>query len=197
MARRRPTEPTANPARGAILVAVAVVVGLVLLRHGLDTSETIIPSTTDGASTDSTDSSTDGTSVDDGTDGTDGSTTARQPSEVPTIVLNGSGIQGAAGRYSTALATLGYNLTDADGANSTSNVTATQVLYAARLRAGGPGRGLGHRRTGVDGRADDDHGARHDLGRAGRRRARPRPRRPGAAGRGRRRADDRVISPSG
>src|SRR3546814_15601943 len=37
MARHRPTEPTVNPARGAALVAVAVLVGLVLLRNGHDT----------------------------------------------------------------------------------------------------------------------------------------------------------------
>ena len=41
MARRRPAEPTANPARGAALVVVAVVIGLFLLRNGLDTSEAI------------------------------------------------------------------------------------------------------------------------------------------------------------
>ena len=33
MARRRPAEPTANPARGAALVVVAVVIGLFLLRE--------------------------------------------------------------------------------------------------------------------------------------------------------------------
>ena len=41
MARRRPAEPAANPARGAALVVVAVLIGLVLLRNGLDTSEAI------------------------------------------------------------------------------------------------------------------------------------------------------------
>ena len=41
MARRRPAEPTVNPARGAALVVVAVVIGLFLLRHGLDTSEAV------------------------------------------------------------------------------------------------------------------------------------------------------------
>jgi hypothetical protein len=32
MARRRPAEPTVNPARGAALVVVAVLIGLFLLR---------------------------------------------------------------------------------------------------------------------------------------------------------------------
>ena len=41
MARRRPAEPTVNPARGAALVVVAVLIGLFLLREGLDTSEAV------------------------------------------------------------------------------------------------------------------------------------------------------------
>ena len=130
MARRRPNEPTANATRGAVLVVVAVVIGLVLLRNGLDTSETFTPSTTDGSTSETDDAaSTDGTIVDDGTDSTDSSVSVRTPPEVAVIVLNGSGVQGAAARYSTALANLGYNLTDDDGANATSNVDTTQVLY--------------------------------------------------------------------
>jgi hypothetical protein len=132
MARRRTSEPTANPARGAALVVIAVVIGLILLRNGLDTSETVTPSTTDGSSIDLGDDGgeTDGTETDEGADSTDGGTEARPPSQVPAIVLNGSGVQGAASTYSTALRNLGYILTDDDGANATSNVTATQVLYA-------------------------------------------------------------------
>ena len=59
MARRRPSEPTANPARGAALVVVAVVIGLFLLREGLDTSEAVTTSSSDQGSdsSDSTDES--------------------------------------------------------------------------------------------------------------------------------------------
>ena len=64
MARRRPTEPTINPARGAALVVVAVLLGLVLLRNGLDTSEVVTSSPEDS-------SSTDGTSDDGADEGTD------------------------------------------------------------------------------------------------------------------------------
>ena len=51
MARRRPAEPTANPARGAALVVVAVVIGLFLLREGLDTSEAVTTNPSDKAPT--------------------------------------------------------------------------------------------------------------------------------------------------
>ena len=66
MARRRPAEPTANPARGAALVVVAVVIGLFLLRNGLDTSEAV---TTNGGSDSATSdgSPTDGDATDEGT----------------------------------------------------------------------------------------------------------------------------------
>lgn len=129
MARRRPAEPTANPARGAALVVVAVVIGLFLLRNGLDTSEAVTSTRgTDRSSSDGTDDS--------GTDGTDGTTTttvpARQPAEVPTIVLNDSGVAGAAGKYSQALAAAGYQLTNPEGANADApGDAATTIVYFA------------------------------------------------------------------
>lgn len=135
MARRRPTEPTVNPARGAALVVVAVLVGLFLLRNGLDTSEVVTASREDsssdsGSQTDGDDGDTDET-TDEGADTTTTTLpTSRPPAEVPTIVLNGSGVAGAAGSYSESLASLGYQLTDADGANAAANVPSTQVLYA-------------------------------------------------------------------
>jgi hypothetical protein len=128
MARRRPAEPTVNPARGAALVVVAVVIGLFLLRNGLDTSEAITSNPGDGQSTDGSDSG--------GGDGTDGTTTTttpvRSPADVPTIVLNDSGVGGAAGAYSDALAAAGYTLTNPDGANADADGdAATTVVYFA------------------------------------------------------------------
>jgi hypothetical protein len=127
---RRPTEPTANPARGAALVVVAVLIGLFLLRNGLDSSSS-------SSGSDGSESSSDSGQADEGTDeATDDTTPStvglRSPADVPTIVLNGSGVTGAAGRYSQALAALNppYNLTDENGADATSSVTATQILYA-------------------------------------------------------------------
>jgi hypothetical protein len=114
-------------------VVVAVLVGLFLLRNGLDTSEVVTASDDESAdSTDdaSTDEGTDAT--DDGTDVTEDTTPeARPPAQVPTIVLNGSGVAGAAGTYSEHMAGLGYNLTNPTGANATANVESTQIFYAA------------------------------------------------------------------
>ena len=120
---RRPTEPAANPARGVALVVVAVLVGLFLLRNGLDTSETVAPTRSDQGSDVGT---TDGDATDDTTTSTLG---LRLPSEVPTIVLNGSGVTGAAKKYSTALLNKGYSLTNPDGGNATTKPATTQVLY--------------------------------------------------------------------
>ena len=128
MARRRPAEPAANPARGAALVVVAVLIGLVLLRNGLDTSEAI---TSNGGSPGTDSSATDGGDGGDG--GDDGTTTtsttvvAREPGEVPTIVLNDSGVGGAAKKYSDALAARGYTLTNPAGANENDSSTTSEV----------------------------------------------------------------------
>jgi len=134
MARRRPAEPTANPARGAALVVVAVVIGLFLLREGLDTSEAVTASSGDDGTSESVDS-TDGSDSSEGTDdGTTTSTTvaSRPPGEVPTIVLNDSGVDGAAGRYSDVLAAEGYQLTNPDGATAdTEGDAAVTVVYFA------------------------------------------------------------------
>lgn len=132
MARRRPAEPTVNPARGAALVVVAVVIGLFLLRNGLDTSEAI---TNQGGGEPSTDSATDGTTDDGGTDGT--TTTeapaVRPPGEVTVIVLNGTSVGGAAGAYSDALATAGYVMSAAGDADA--DAAATQVFFAPGFEA--------------------------------------------------------------
>lgn len=130
---RRNTEAVANPARGAALVVVAVLVGLFLLRNGLDTSEVVTASPGDTTSTDGgTDlGSTDTGGTDDGeTDGTVTTEPVLDPTQVQTIVLNGSGVSGAAKRYSTFLAAAGYTLTNPEGGNATNNVSTTQVLYA-------------------------------------------------------------------
>jgi len=130
MARRRPAEPSVNPARGAALVVVAVVIGLFLLREGLDTSEAVTTNSSDKGS-DSSDSS-------DSSDGDEGGTTTsttvaiRPAGEVPTIVLNDSGIGGAAGNYSDVLAAAGYQLTNPDGANADAEGdAATTIIYFA------------------------------------------------------------------
>ena len=131
MARRRPAEPTANPARGAALVVVAVVIGLFLLREGLDTSEAVSTGSTEATDSSQADGGTD--SADEGPDETTTTTVAgRPPGEVPTIVLNDSGIAGAAGSYSDVLAAADYQLTNPDGANADAEGdAATTIVYFA------------------------------------------------------------------
>lgn len=126
MARRRPTEPTVNPARGAALVVVAVLLGLVLLRNGLDTSEVV----TSNGSDSSSDSSDDG-GTDDASDSGEETTTtlaARPPAEVSVVVLNGTSVSGAAGKYSTAIGTAGYQMLEPGDAAT--KIPATQVFFA-------------------------------------------------------------------
>jgi hypothetical protein len=134
MARRRSAEPVANPARGAALVVVAVVIGLFLLRNGLDTSEAI--TNQGGGGSEATDQATDDTATDDAAEETTTTTLAsRAPADVPTIVLNGSGVPGAAGRYSEFLAGLGYTLTNPAGDNADANTDTTLVYYVPGFEA--------------------------------------------------------------
>jgi LytR cell envelope-related transcriptional attenuator len=121
MARRRPTESSVNPARGAALVVAAVVLGLLLLRNGLDTSEVVTSSR-------GSDTSKDGTS-DTSDDGAETTTTvgAKSPAEVTVIVLNGTSVNGAAGKYSTAIQSAGYQMLVA--ATATTKTPVTQVFF--------------------------------------------------------------------
>lgn len=121
MSARR-SDPVASPARGAILVAIAVVVGLVLIRSGLDTSE-IASSTGDSGGRSTT------------TAGETTSTTAaaRQPGDVTVIVANASGIDGAASRLTTTLKGKGYNAVEPT--NASANVSTTTVHFVAGYEA--------------------------------------------------------------
>lgn len=125
MARRRPTEPTVNPARGAALVVAAIVVGLLLLRNGIDASEVVTSSKGDDSSADDGGNGGDG----DGetTETTDTTVAARTPAEVTVIVLNGTAVSGAAGKYATALQSAGYTMLESG--NAAVKIPATQVFF--------------------------------------------------------------------
>lgn len=126
MARRRPNEPTVNPARGAALVVVAVLVGLLLLRNGLDTSEVVTASKGDDTAAAGGSDGNDG-STDAGSETTETTVAVRSPAEVKVTVLNGTSVGGAAGKYSTALESAGYDvLPPGDAAQK---IPATQVLF--------------------------------------------------------------------
>ncbi len=101
--RRRPPQPQpqqSSAIKGAILVAVAVVIGLVLLRDdGASTGQLAVGAADDPA-------------VDTGDTTTTAPTTttspARAPAEVKVLVANGSSVNGAAGSQTTELEALGY-----------------------------------------------------------------------------------------
>jgi hypothetical protein len=107
--RRRPAQ-TATPAgqgsvaKGAVLVVVALVIGVFLLRDD-DTSTTQVAVGTDRSGQ----AATPDTEVDDPDATTTPTTEApRPPSEVKVLVGNGSGVNGAAGGATDALEALGY-----------------------------------------------------------------------------------------
>ncbi len=135
---RRPGRPTGTSsdhsgtagARGGLLLAIAVVLGIVLLNSfdqvpttDVDTIEDLDPTTTtpgDGQA---------------GTPGTAVTTTtraSRAPGDVTVLVANGTDIRGLAGATATALKGIGYNTLSPTDAQP---VDATKVLFAAGFEA--------------------------------------------------------------
>lgn len=121
----------ANPAvRGGLLIAVAIVIGIVLLQviddgtgpigDGGTTTTTAIVTTTSRASTSTTRSSTSTTRKTTGT--------TRPNAQVTVLVQNGSGVAGAAASMTARIRAAGYQtLTPATAA---ATVTGTTVYYA-------------------------------------------------------------------
>jgi hypothetical protein len=110
--RQPPSEPPAAPgqgsvARGAILVAVAVVIGVLLLRDDdTATTQVAVGSDTAGEIDDGNGDQNEGEDPDATTTTT---TEAPRPAaEVKVLVANGSGVNGAAGGTTDALEALGY-----------------------------------------------------------------------------------------
>lgn len=114
--------------RGAALVAVAVLIGVLLLARGLDGDDLVPASDGDG------DEQTVGTSPG-GTSSTTATTATagpRTPGEVRVLVANGSGVAGAAGRRTDELAAAGYATLEPANA---APVPTTQVLFAEGYEA--------------------------------------------------------------
>jgi cell division septation protein DedD len=106
--------------RGIILIAVAVVIGLVLLSSGLDDSEPINADAADAdnVATGETDT-TETVPVD----------TAFVPTDVPVVVANGSGVSGAAGAVTEMLVAAGYNPGAPTDTNVPTSETALDTVY--------------------------------------------------------------------
>lgn len=112
--------------RGALLVGVAIVIGIVLLQVVDNPSSTVGDGSGGNGSTSQTTAAPDGTTGD-----TTGTTVAgqvvRPPAEVTVQVLNGSGVQGAAGALTTALQAFGYATVEA----GTTDATEGDVVYCS------------------------------------------------------------------
>lgn len=108
--------------RGAALIAVAVLVGVVLLGKGFDSG--LLPSTSDTPSEQAANGN-DGNGGGDGTTTTSTTAVVHTPAEVRVLVLNGSGLSGVAGTASQSLAAAGYVTLDPDNATA----TPTTVVY--------------------------------------------------------------------
>ncbi len=117
---RRPNGPGFSAARGAALVASAVIVGVVLLQA--------IDDGNDGPVGDGGASSTTSTTVTSNTSGSPGASSTTTPATLPPAevtvrVLNGSGVSGAAGSLTNTLKAKGYKtLVASDTSPRTGNV---------------------------------------------------------------------------
>lgn len=114
--------PGRDNAVGIALIAVAVIVGLVLLAKGFSREGSLISTKSGGATT--TTLAASATTV----APTSTTVAARPPAQVPVVVANGSGKSGIAGARKATLESKGY--TQVTAANAPS--TATTVVYFAQ-----------------------------------------------------------------
>ena len=154
--------------RGAVLVAIAVVLGLALLAKGFPESGGKPSGSSDGETT---------TTAGDSTTSSTAAALPHQPAEVKILVLNGSGLVGVAGQATDILNGKGY--TTIPPANAPAKVPATVVYYTegyqadAEAIAAALGTGA-HGGSAAAARRNPPCGARRRAGVQRRRRARPR-----------------------
>jgi hypothetical protein len=113
--------------RGIVLVAVAVVIGLILLGSGLD--DTVSTARVDDSAASSDDG---GSSSDDGSAPDDSSVgSPLDPSQINVIVANGAGVTGAAATISTQLTALGYTPLPPTDTTVENSATPLDTVYYA------------------------------------------------------------------
>jgi LytR cell envelope-related transcriptional attenuator len=125
-----------SPLRGVLLVAAAVIIGVLLLNASDDSSAEQQVQTSSVDQTSETTATTAGTGSTGGTGGTT-QTTARSaqahaPNQVKVLVLNGSGVQGAATKVANQLKAQNYVAT---GDNAPQPLNTTTVYYVAGYEA--------------------------------------------------------------
>jgi hypothetical protein len=130
---RPPTEgqasPRSTPARGIVLIAAAVVLGLFLLRALEDSAPddvAVAPSETTAVAGDTTET----TAAEDGGETTTTAAPLRQPAEIVVRVVNVAGVSGAAGARTEQLAGAGYQTVEPTNGPEGEQLDATQILFA-------------------------------------------------------------------
>ncbi|HYF44886.1 MAG TPA: LytR C-terminal domain-containing protein [Acidimicrobiales bacterium] len=109
--------------RGIVLVAIAVVIGLILLSSGLD--DTVSTARVDSSSSADSDDRDD----EDPTDDTGSVASPVDPSSINVVVANGAGVSGAAGTISAQLAGLGYPAPVATDTTVDNGATPLDTIY--------------------------------------------------------------------
>lgn len=117
-----------NPARGIVLLAAAVVLGLFLLRALEDSAPSDDIATSPTATTAGGETS-DSTTAEDGGDTTTTAAPLRQPAEIAVRVANVSGVDGAATARTEQLAGAGYQTIEPTNGPEGQQLDATQVLF--------------------------------------------------------------------
>lgn len=112
--------------RGIVLVAIAVVIGLILLSSGLDDT---VSTARDDSSSSSNGSS--GGNGDEETDDTGSVASPVDPSSINVIVANGAGVEGAAATVTAQLTALGYTPLPATNTTVDSAETPLDTIYYA------------------------------------------------------------------
>jgi LytR cell envelope-related transcriptional attenuator len=129
---RPPTEgpsTRSNPARGIVLLAAAVVLGLFLLRALEDSESSDDIATAPTVTTAEGGETSDSTTAEDGGDTTTTAAPVRQPAEVVVRVANVSGVDGAASARTEQLAGAGYQVVEPTNGPEGQQLDATQVLF--------------------------------------------------------------------
>jgi LytR cell envelope-related transcriptional attenuator len=124
-----PLSARSTPARGIVLIAAAVVLGLFLLRALEDSGPSDAVATAPTETTAADGETTDSTTADDGGETTTTAAPVRQPAEIVVRVANVSGVEGAAGDRTQQLTTAGYQTVEPTNGPEGQQLDATQVLF--------------------------------------------------------------------
>jgi len=124
-----PLSGRSTPARGIVLVAAAVVLGLFLLRALEDSAPSDDIATSPTESTAAGGEATDTTTAEGGDETTTTAAPVRQPAEIVVRVANVSGVEGAAGDRTQQLTTAGYQTVEPTNGPEGQQLDATQVFF--------------------------------------------------------------------